>query len=119
MRCFTRFSGQMLRIGDDVIVTVTSVRGGSVRLGFEVPRDMIVDREEVAEQKKRERVAGNLQYAAQNRVVSAKAGSARKRAAAMTAETPAAQPCAKKPAAPKPSRPARSGAGRGKPTARG
>ena len=69
MRCFTRRSGQMLRIGDDVILTVTSVRGGSVRLGFKVPRDMIVDREEIAEQKKRERVAGNLQYAAQNRML--------------------------------------------------
>ena len=109
----------MLRIGDDVIVTVTSVRGGSVRLGFEVPRDMIVDREEVAEQKKRERVAGNLQYAAQNRAVSSQAESARKRSAAMTAETPAAKLRAKKPAAPKPSRTARSGPGRGKPAARG
>ena len=58
----------MLRIGDDVILTVTSVRGGSVRLGFEVPADMIVDREEVAEQKKRARVAGNLDFAAQVRV---------------------------------------------------
>ena len=68
MRFFTRRSGQMLRIGDDVILTVTSVRGGSVRLGFKVPADMIVDREEIAEQKKRARVAGNLDFAAQVRV---------------------------------------------------
>jgi carbon storage regulator CsrA len=68
MRCFTRNAGQKLRIGEDVILTVTSVRGGSVRLGFIVPKEMIVDREEIAEFKKRERVAGNLQYAAQIRV---------------------------------------------------
>ena len=69
MRCFTRRSGQMLRIGDDVILTVTSIRGGSVRLGFNVPRDMIVDREEVAEQKKRARIAGNLEFTARSRAV--------------------------------------------------
>jgi carbon storage regulator len=66
MRCFTRRSGQMLRIGDDVILTVTSVRGGSVRLGFNVPRDMIVDREEVAELKKRARIADNLDFTARS-----------------------------------------------------
>jgi carbon storage regulator len=68
MRFFTRRCGEMLRIGDDVILTVTSIRGGSVRLGFNVPRDVIVDREEVAEQKKRARVASNLDFAAQGRV---------------------------------------------------
>jgi len=69
MRCFTRRSGQMLRIGEDVILTITSVRGGSVRLGFQVPPDMIVDREEIAEQKKRDRIVGNLEFAAQSRQV--------------------------------------------------
>ena len=64
MRFFTRSIGQKLRIGDDVVLTITSVRGGSVRLGFSVPTDMVVDREEIADFKKRERVAGNLQIAA-------------------------------------------------------
>ena len=90
MRCFTRRSGQMLRIGDDVILTVTSVRGGSVRLGFKVPSDMIVDREEVAEQKKRERVAGNLRFTAQRRVLARTSapGAGRK---THTAKVPAAK----------------------------
>jgi carbon storage regulator len=86
MRFFTRRLGQVLRIGDDVILTVTGVRGGSVRLGFKVPPDMVVDREEVAEQKKQARVASNLEYAAQSRPI---------RAAA------APKPVAKKPKTPK------------------
>lgn len=117
MRCFTRRSGQMLRIGDDVILTVTSVRGGSVRLGFKVPRDMIVDREEIAEQKKRERVAGNLQYAAQNRMVAQTRIAAGKRASAKAPAKSAAKVTATSRAA-KPARPAKPGLGRAKPAKR-
>ena len=102
MRCFTRRSGQTLRIGDDVVVTVTSVRGGSVRLGFEVPRDMIVDREEVAEQKKRERVAGNLQYVAQNRALTSRGNATGRRAQVAEVETLAAKSRAKRLPATKP-----------------
>jgi carbon storage regulator CsrA len=75
----------MLRIGDDVILTVTGVRGGSVRLGFKVPPDMVVDREEVAEQKKQTRVASNLDYAARSPPIRAAAS----------------KPAAKKPKTPK------------------
>ena len=49
------------------MLSVQRVRGGSVRLGFQVPPDMIVDREEVAEVKKRERVASNLKFVADRR----------------------------------------------------
>jgi len=99
MRFFTRRSGQMLRIGDDVILTVTSIRGGSVRLGFKVPPDMIVDREEVAEQKKRARVASNLDYAARSRAT--RASSAQKPAAKKTSTKTGGK-------RPKPAKPAES-----------
>ena len=77
MRFFTRSIGQKLRIGDDVVLTITSVRGGSVRLGFTVPSDMVVDREEIADFKKRQRVAGNLQFAAPPSATKSKSGKSR------------------------------------------
>lgn len=67
MLCFTRRAGQKLRIGGDIVMSVQRVRGGSVRLGFEVPADVIVDREEIAESKKRERVVSNLKYVAERK----------------------------------------------------
>lgn len=65
MLCFTRRAGQKLRIGDDIVLSVQRIRGGSVRLGFLVPPDLPVDREEVADVKKRERIALNMNLAAQ------------------------------------------------------
>jgi carbon storage regulator len=67
MLCFTRRAGQKLRIGGDIVMSVQRVRGGSVRLGFDVPADVIVDREEIAESKKRERVVSNLKYVAERK----------------------------------------------------
>lgn len=67
MFCFTRRAGQKLRIGDDIVLSVQRIRGGSVRLGFDVPADMAVDREEVAEVKKRDRIAANLKIVAEQR----------------------------------------------------
>ncbi len=69
MLCFTRRAGQKLRIGNDIVMSVQRVRGGSVRLGFDVPPDVSVDREEIAEFKKRERVAANLKQVADRKPV--------------------------------------------------
>ena len=44
-----------LRIGDDVEVTVMAVNGSQVRIGIKAPRNVAVDREEIAERKQRER----------------------------------------------------------------
>jgi len=41
-------------IGQDVEVTVVEVRGDHVRLGVKVPRDVSVDRSEIAQRKKQE-----------------------------------------------------------------
>ena len=55
MLILTRRAGEALRIGDDIEVTVMSVSGTQVRIGIKAPRNVAVDREEIAERKRRER----------------------------------------------------------------
>jgi carbon storage regulator len=43
----TRRAGERIRVGDDVIVEVIEVRGGTVRLGIDAPRSVPVYREEL------------------------------------------------------------------------
>ncbi len=43
----TRRVGETLTIGDDVTVTVLSVKGNQVRLGTNAPKDVKVHREEI------------------------------------------------------------------------
>ena len=57
MLILTRRAGEALRIGDDIEVTVMAVNGSQVRIGIHAPRDVAVDREEIAERKRREREA--------------------------------------------------------------
>jgi carbon storage regulator len=49
MLILTRKEGESLRLGDDIKITVVSVKGGHVRLGVEAPRDVAVHREEIYE----------------------------------------------------------------------
>jgi carbon storage regulator len=55
MLILTRRAGETLRIGDDVEVTVMAINGSQVRIGIKAPRHVIVDREEIAERKRRDR----------------------------------------------------------------
>ena len=55
MLILTRRAGESLRIGDDVEVTVMAVNGSQVRIGIKAPINVSVDREEVAERKRREK----------------------------------------------------------------
>ena len=48
MLILTRRTGESLRIGDDVEVTVMAVNGSQVRIGIKAPRNIAVDREEIA-----------------------------------------------------------------------
>jgi carbon storage regulator len=57
MLVLTRRAGEALRIGDDIEVIVMSVNGSQVRIGINAPREIAVDREEVAERKRRDREA--------------------------------------------------------------
>ena len=71
MRSLTRRAGQKLFIGEDIVVSVQRIRGGSVRLGFVVPPEVAVDREEIAEFKQRARVDANLRGALEQRMPAA------------------------------------------------
>jgi carbon storage regulator len=54
MLILTRRIGERLCIGDDVTVAVLGVKGNQVRIGVDAPRDVAVDREEIAEHKRLE-----------------------------------------------------------------
>lgn len=48
MLILTRRVGETIKIGDDIEVTVMAVNGSQVRLGVTAPRDVTVDRKEIA-----------------------------------------------------------------------
>ncbi len=47
MLVLTRKPGERVLIGDDIVVVVLDVHGDSIRLGFEAPRGVKIQREEV------------------------------------------------------------------------
>jgi len=52
MLILMRRAGESIRIGDDVTVKIVSLERNRVRLGVNAPREVRVDREEVAEKKR-------------------------------------------------------------------
>ena len=52
MLVLTRKEGQRVFIGDDIAVSIEFVSGKSVRIGFEAPDSVSIDREEVREKKR-------------------------------------------------------------------
>jgi len=54
MLILTRRPAESIYIGETVRVTVLGVVGNQVRFGIEAPRDIVVDRAEVHERKKRD-----------------------------------------------------------------
>lgn len=51
MMVLSRKVGEKIKIGDDITLVVVEVRGTSVRLGIEAPKEVPVHRQEVWEQK--------------------------------------------------------------------
>ncbi len=49
MLVLSRKRGEVIIIGDDVIVTVLAVHGDRVKLGFKAPAEIPIHREEVRE----------------------------------------------------------------------
>jgi carbon storage regulator len=47
MLVLTRHRGESIIVGDDCIVTVLAISGDRVRLGFDAPSQLRIDREEV------------------------------------------------------------------------
>lgn len=54
MLILTRRVGETVMIGDDVSITVLSVKGNQVRVGINAPKHVGVHREEIYERIKRE-----------------------------------------------------------------
>ena len=47
MLILTRKLGESIRIGDNIRITISDVKGTQIRIGIEAPDDIIVHREEV------------------------------------------------------------------------
>ena len=52
-----RLGQKVIVDGGRMVIEVVGVRGGGVRLGFTAPLDVVIDREEIDERKRRERLA--------------------------------------------------------------
>ena len=52
MLILTRRAGEVIRVGCDVKITVLGITGNQVKIGFDAPRSIPVDRAEVAERKR-------------------------------------------------------------------
>jgi carbon storage regulator len=57
MLILTRRRGETIRIGNDIEITVVEVKASQVRIGIKAPKDVIVDREEIAIRRENERKA--------------------------------------------------------------
>lgn len=55
MLVLQRTEGEQIWIGENIVVTITSVRGDKVRVGIEAPKDVPVHRREVKEALDREK----------------------------------------------------------------
>jgi carbon storage regulator len=55
MLILTRRVGETLMIGDDLVVTVLSVKGTQVGVGIDARKSVVVHREEIYERIKREK----------------------------------------------------------------
>ncbi len=56
MLILTRKLGESVVIGDNIIVTVSDIKNGQIKLGITAPKDVTVNREEVVKEIKGENV---------------------------------------------------------------
>ena len=61
MLILSRRVGEGIMIGDNVAITVLSVKGNQVRLGISAPKSVVVDREEIHQRKQQEKEIANGQ----------------------------------------------------------
>lgn len=64
MLVLARQRSQRIMIGHNIVITVTDVRGDTVKLGIEAPRDVPIHREEIYHAKNQEAVAERPGHAA-------------------------------------------------------
>lgn len=58
MLILTRRRGEVIKVGDDITVTVLSIKGNQVSLGVDAPRNIAVHREEIYDRIEAEKAAG-------------------------------------------------------------
>lgn len=58
MLVLTRRLRERILIGDDIVVEVVDINGGKIQIGIDAPRDISVDREEIAHAKRADRIPG-------------------------------------------------------------
>lgn len=68
MLSLTRKTGETIRIGDDIVITVQEIRGDTVRIRIGAPREVRILREEV-----HQRITAENAAAAQSATVTADA----------------------------------------------
>ena len=56
MLILTRRLGESVVIGDNIIVTVSDIKNGQIKLGITAPKDITVNREEVVKEINEEKV---------------------------------------------------------------
>lgn len=61
MLILTRRTSESLMIGDDVRVSILSVRGDQVQIGIDAPREIAVHREEIYERINQQKAKTNEQ----------------------------------------------------------
>jgi carbon storage regulator len=54
MLVLMRRTGEAIHIGSNIVVTLVALERNRARIGIQAPRDVVVDREEVAEKKRAE-----------------------------------------------------------------
>jgi carbon storage regulator len=54
MLLLTRKQGEKIIIDDDIVITVLNIGRGQVRIGFEAPEDVEINRQEIYERKRKE-----------------------------------------------------------------
>ena len=59
MLVLERKSDESVMIGDNIRIKILKVQGNSVRIGIEAPREVLVYREEIYEQIKKENIAAS------------------------------------------------------------
>ena len=58
MLSLTRYPGQRIMIGDDIVIQITEVRGQRVQVDIHAPREVPVHREEIFDRIQAEKEAG-------------------------------------------------------------
>jgi carbon storage regulator len=54
MLVLMRKAGESIHIGPNIVVTLVSLERNRARIGIQAPRDIVIDREEIAEKKRTE-----------------------------------------------------------------